>query len=149
MPESASRGGGCLLQGGVCWGGVCSGGSALGGLLWGMSGWGVSALGGRSVLGGCLLWGYPNMHWGRPPPPLYTESQTPVKTLPWPNFVVAGKNGCESQKQWCDIVLVVCSHCLTPRPIKRPIKNGLYRIVWRSSYCTDTDTNTDSHQILL
>ena len=25
------------------------------------------------------------------PPPL-TESQTPVKTLPWPNFVAAGKN---------------------------------------------------------
>ena len=25
------------------------------------------------------------------PPPLWTESQTPVKTLPWPNFVAAGK----------------------------------------------------------
>ena len=24
-------------------------------------------------------------------PPLWTESQTPVKTLPWPNFVAAGK----------------------------------------------------------
>ena len=23
-------------------------------------------------------------------PPLWTESQTPVKTLPWPNFVAAG-----------------------------------------------------------
>ena len=23
---------------------------------------------------------------------LWTESQTPVKTLPWPNFVAAGKN---------------------------------------------------------
>ena len=28
----------------------------------------------------------------RPPTPLSTESQTPVKTLPWPNFVAAGKN---------------------------------------------------------
>ena len=26
------------------------------------------------------------------PSPLWTESQTPVKTLPWPNFVAAGKN---------------------------------------------------------
>ena len=24
--------------------------------------------------------------------PPWTESQTPVKTLPWPNFVAAGKN---------------------------------------------------------
>ena len=38
------------------------------------------------------LW-HPSMHWGRhPPPPLLTESQTPVKTLPWPNFVAAGNN---------------------------------------------------------
>ena len=57
--------GGCLLRGTVCSGGVCSG-------------------------RGCLLWGvYPSMHWGRHPP-LWTESQTPVKTLPWPNFVAAG-----------------------------------------------------------
>ena len=27
-----------------------------------------------------------------PHPPLLTESQTPAKTLPWPNFVAAGKN---------------------------------------------------------
>ena len=37
--------------------------------------------------------GCPNMHWDRkPPPPPWTESQTPVKTLPWPNFVAAGNN---------------------------------------------------------
>ena len=24
-------------------------------------------------------------------------------------------------------------------------KNGLYRIVWRCSYCTEADTNIDSH----
>ena len=51
---------GGLLPGGVCSGGVCSRGR----------GW------------------HPSMHWGRPP--LWTESQTPVKTLPWPNFVAAG-----------------------------------------------------------
>ena len=71
--------GGCLLLGGVC-------------------SWGLSALLGVSALGGVCSWGdvcswgvYPNMHWGRHPPPLWTESQMPVKTLPWPNFVAAGK----------------------------------------------------------
>ena len=50
--------------GGSAPGGVCSGGSAPGG--------GVS------------------QHALRHPPPLWTESQTPVKTLPLPNFVAAG-----------------------------------------------------------
>ena len=39
--------------------------------------------------------------------------------------------------------LRVCSHCPTPRPIQTPTKNGLYRIVWRCSHCTDTDTDID------
>ena len=60
--------GGCLLQGGLLWGGVCSGGCLLPG-----GGW------------------YPSMHWGRHPS-LWTDSHTPVKTLPWPNFVAADKN---------------------------------------------------------
>ena len=76
--------GGCLLLGGcllpegvsapwgVCWGGW--GLSTTGGLLWG-----VSALGGIPA---CT----------EADNPLLTESQTPVKTLPWPNFVVAGNN---------------------------------------------------------
>ena len=78
---------------------------------WGVCSWGVPAPvsapggeGGGSLLQGfvprgvclvCLVcsrgreW-YPIMHWGRPPP-LWTESQAPVKTLPWPNFVAADK----------------------------------------------------------
>ena len=44
------------------------------------------------------------------PPPLWTESQTPVKTLPWPNFVAAGKNTCpdgavEILEKYCNIFL--------------------------------------------
>ena len=46
----------------------------------GGSGRGVSAPGGVSQ---DALW---------QTPPRCTESQTPVKTLPWPNFVAAGKN---------------------------------------------------------
>ena len=91
MPESASRGvsdpggvcsrgvsargeggllqgGGCLLQGCLLWGVVCS--------------WGVSAWGGVVVSQYALR---------QTSPPRWTESQTPVKTLPWPNFVAAGK----------------------------------------------------------
>ena len=86
----APGGPGCLLwgggsvQGGVCsWGGVCSqGGVCRGGVC----------------SGGCLLPGeYPSMHWGRPPP-LLTESQMPVKTLPCPNFVAGGKYSEGSKK---------------------------------------------------
>ena len=45
--------------------------------------------------GGCLvpgagLGGEVSQHALRQTPPLWTESQTPVKTLPWPNFVAAG-----------------------------------------------------------
>ena len=103
---------GVCFPGGVCSGGVCSGGvsapegsaprgvSALGGVCsQGVSAPGGSALGGVSAPGvsapgGCLLPGgvYPSMHWGRHSP-LLTESQMPVKTLPWPNFVAAGNNG--------------------------------------------------------
>ena len=104
---------GCLLPGGcLLWGwGVCSGGgvstpgggvSASRGVS--VPGWGVSAPGGVSALGdllwgglllggvcsqgGCLLPGkvwYPSMHWGRHPP-LWTEWQTGVKILPWPQL---------------------------------------------------------------
>ena len=47
------------------------------------------------------------------PPPLWTESQTPVKTLPWPNFVAAG-NG------------VRCIQTL--RPLRRNTYSGFHRI---------------------
>ena len=58
----------CSVLGGLLPGGACSGGGV------------VSAQGG---------W-YPSMLWGRPP--LWTESHTPVKTLPCPNFVAGGNN---------------------------------------------------------
>ena len=63
---------------------------------------GVLSPGGVSGAGGCLLQGGllrgvsapggVSQHALRQTPPLLTESQTPVKTLPWPNFVAAGKN---------------------------------------------------------
>ena len=86
----------------VCWRllpGEGGSGPPGGRLVWGglvreVGGWG-------SGPGGCLVWGglvpgglvpglggwYPSMHWGRTPP---VDRQTPVKTLPWPNFVAAG-----------------------------------------------------------
>ena len=38
--------------------------------------------------------------------------------------------------------LMVCLHCSTFRPIPRQIKYGLCGIVWRCSYCTETEGNT-------
>ena len=48
--------------------------------------------------GVCLVWGGCAWSWGgsgipactEADPPPWTESQTPVETLPWPNFVAAG-----------------------------------------------------------
>ena len=66
-------GGGCLLPGGL--------------VPWGLSGprgvwfWGASAPG-----------GIPACTEADTVPTLWTESQTPVKTLPWPNFVAASNN---------------------------------------------------------
>ena len=101
MPESASGGGFCSR--GVCAPGGC--------LVPGVSGSrGVSAPEGCLVPGGVCSGGVPAPRggfwsWGgvcvcsgggipacteADTPPLWTESQTPVKTLPWPNFVAAG-----------------------------------------------------------
>ena len=67
-------------QGGMC---LLLGGSARGGLVWGGVLWEVCS--GRVCSGGV----YPSMYWGRHPfPPV--DRQTPVKILPWPNFVAAG-----------------------------------------------------------
>ena len=79
--------GGCLVQGGA-W----SGGSAPEGVC--LVRGGVCS-GGCAWSGGCLLWGgLASQHALRqtPSPPPRTESQTPVKTLLWPNFVAAGNN---------------------------------------------------------
>ena len=95
---------------------LCVGGSALGGRVSALGGR-VSALGGRvsalggrvsalggrvSALGGsapggsalgevCSLGGVVSKHAPSQTPP-WTETQTPVKTLPCPNFVAGGKN---------------------------------------------------------
>ena len=117
---SAPQGGlgGCLVQGVVClvWGGVsapgggwCAWSEGVVCLVWGgclLPGGGVPGPGLGGVCwggggnawsrgGGCLLrGGLASQHALRQTPsPLWTESQTPVKTLPWPNFVAAGKDG--------------------------------------------------------
>ena len=107
--------GGGLLLGGLLLGvsvpgGVCSRGSALGGVCsrGGVFSRGVSAVGGvccggvsapGGLLQGVYSWGVsvPRGWCGIPPcteadTPLWTESHTPVKTLPWPNFVAAGND---------------------------------------------------------
>ena len=73
------EGGACLVRGGAC---LVQGGCLV---------WGRCLVWGGAWFGGCLVRGvwYPSMHWGRHPPP-WTESQTPVKILPCPNFVLGG-----------------------------------------------------------
>ena len=116
LASASGGGGGELVQGGLVrvgsgLGGVWSGrGVWSGGCAWsrggGVPGPGGSGLGGGGVWsqgglvrGVCLVWGVvclvqgglASQHALRQTP-LWTESQTPVKTLPWPNFVAAGKN---------------------------------------------------------
>ena len=83
----------------VCWRCLLRGVSALRGmyllwgacLLWGMCLlWGGCLLQGVSAPGGVA--GIPACTEADTLSPLLTELQTPVKTLPWPNFVAAGKN---------------------------------------------------------
>ena len=101
--QSLLPGGGLLWGGGVgVWsGGVCSQEGCLlqeglllegGCLLWG----GVSAPGGCLLpeglfRGGVCSGGVVSQHALRQTSPP-VDRQTPVKTLPWPNFVAAGKN---------------------------------------------------------
>ena len=66
--------------------GLVRGGLVLGGWVWSRGG---------MVPGGCLVWGgvwsggyIPAYTNSDPPPPV--DRQTPVKILPWPNFVAAG-----------------------------------------------------------
>ena len=88
---------GCSLT--VCWHLLPGGGSARGG-AWSRGGtWSR----GDGLVPGDLLWGdllggICSGGWSGPgglsqhaePPPV--DRHTPVKTLPWPNFVAAGKN---------------------------------------------------------
>ena len=106
---SLSRG----LSGGLCLGGLCLGGLCLGVSVWGsLSG---GSLSGGSLSGGVSVQGESLSGWSlsagspsrggspsrvvsvqglpyRDPLPLWTESQTGVKTLPCRNFVADGNN---------------------------------------------------------
>ena len=75
QPESRATSGCLPGPGGSAWSGGCHAGQGVsawsGGCLPGLGGSGIPACTGAD-------------------PALWTESQTPVKTLPWPNFVAAG-----------------------------------------------------------
>ena len=93
-----------LLPGGGVWSGPRGGWCLCLFFRGGVWSQGVPGPGG-SALGGAWSWGCPSMHRGRSPL-LWTESQTPVKTLPWPNFVAAGKDGKAQEKSiFCNIIL--------------------------------------------
>ena len=97
LPGGGGSGpGGCLVWGESAPRGVSSqGGSAPGG----SAPRGVWSRGGGVWSRGVLVWGvYPSMHWGRPP----VDRHMPVKILPWPNFVAAGKNDKTSFSNFAD-----------------------------------------------
>ena len=84
--------GGCLLPGGLVPGGVWSRGvSGPGGCVWcgGCLLLGGLVLGGVCSCGGLLRGGI-SQHALRQTPPV--DRHTPVKILPWPNFIAAGNN---------------------------------------------------------
>ena len=119
MPESASRGGGVCFRGGVCSGGVWSGGLLPGG-VWSKGGclaWGGLPSGG-SVPGGA---GIPactkaDTHT----PPLWTESQTPVKHY-------LGPTSLRPVIIRCPVAVPMCVHmkvlALTDRDLKLHMMN--------------------------
>ena len=63
----------------------------------------------------------PAMHAGIAPPPLLTESQMPVKTLPCPNFVAGGNNGSLSLSlSLCNVYITkhsIETHCSWSRSL--------------------------------
>ena len=124
MLTSASWWGVCSCGGCLVLGGVYSQGGLLRGclVLGGVCSWGVVC-----SRGGCLLRGG-SQHALRqtPSPPLWTESQTPVKTLPWPSFVAAGKN----------------LHCATPGA-----HTGGYSVCIRPSCVLENETYSMSHSL--
>ena len=112
----------CLVRGGVpgprgwC---TWSGGAGVPGLGGVWCAWGVGGLASQHALRQTPLW---------------TESQTPVKTLPWPNFVAAGKYavnfiyecvlliiqslGSNDRYDQCDFAVAHCQLLLRPKPKK-------------------------------
>ena len=123
--EVCSRGGG-FWSWGVCSGpgGVCSGPGRVSAPRG--RGWGVSGLGG--------VWSgvYPSMHWGRPPPPLWTDRRLwkyylgPTSLRPVINFTKNSETWpriesrsltwlCQPRKPFTRIfsVLVWCCNCMS------------------------------------
>ena len=149
----------------VCWRLLPGGGLLWWGVVWGGGAWsrGVCSRGVVSGPGGvwsggvpglgwwCLIWGGGAWSGGvsqhalrQTPHPLWTESQMPVKTLPWSNFVAAGKNemtlrhyallvhvgNCTTRfKTWMPRAHIVCRtlqiNCLTKIAMNQPI-NPVY-----------------------
>ena len=109
-PRGVSGPGGCLVLGGV-WsqgvsapGGVCSRGVSAGGFWSG----GVWSQGG--LLQGVFSWRglvLVSQHALRQTP-LLTESQMPVKTLPWPNFIAAGNKKAFQQDAYLSLANCCC-----------------------------------------
>ena len=101
--------GGCLVWGGVCSQGVSGPrvclfwGRGVGVSAWsgGVCSWGGAWSGGSACSRGvCLVWGGISQHALRQTPLPPVDRQTPVKILPWPNFVAAG-NYLNELATWC------------------------------------------------
>ena len=104
-------GGVCLVRGVSAWSGGCLPGPGGVCLVWGVSAWSggcLPGLGGLPGPAGCLpgpggsAWsgGLASHHALRQTPPLWTESQTPVKTLPWQTSLGPVITGLENYRNY-------------------------------------------------
>ena len=137
---SAPGGGGCVVC--LVWGGgVCSWGRGCG--VPGPGG-GVCSRGGGSGIPACTE--------ADTLPPLLTESQTPVKTLPWPNFVAAGNNVSPSLSKniWGKIatfpIVDICSKFIGEMTI--PAHENLFSMIRKLMY-TIFSWHRSSHRLFL
>ena len=108
--------GGCLLWGVAARGGVCSGGAPGGVCSGGVSAPGGVCSRGVSALGGGGISQHALRQTTFPPP---VDRQTPVKILPWPNFVAACKyiKNCLQKSKTIDALVLSGSstHCTAKR----------------------------------
>ena len=79
------------------------------------------------------------------PPPTHAPTTTrpphhTKTTSPWSPYHMRNPQNVQtcSLGPHCTDTLRMCSHCPTLTPTQTSIKNGLYRIVWRCSHCTNT-----------
>ena len=131
-----------MLLGGLLLGGLLPELSAPGGVstLGGVYSGGVCSQGGVCSRGvGPLQGGVVSQHVLRQTPPVNRITHTPVKTLPWPNFVAAGNKG------FCPFIQRKCSK---PRvfvvvyEISCSSKRGTHKAVNRSGCRAPVPTNT-------